>query len=209
MSQYESGFGAPIDPMDESLEVSLEPAGWPTPIGVISIVLASLGLLCYGCQSGATIMNPMFMGMIPEDQRPPSPSTALYATQIVQLCGSFLLSCWLLAAGIGLCKRRPWAPRGCVAWSWIKIIFSLIGAGLSLFFVGESVQQINDGMTQQGSTPPFTMTVPLLMVILAAMTLLVLVWPAFLLVWFARGSVKQEVARWGDPSFGLDDDLGA
>ena len=209
MSQHESGFGAPVEPVGESFEVEVPPAGWPTPVGVISIVLGSIGLLCYGCQSLSTIATPMFTGMIPEDVRPPTPSTGLFVTQIVQLCGGFLLSCWLLTAGIGLTRRREWAPRGCVAWAWVKLLFSLAGAAISVLFIGESVQQINDQMAKQPNGAPFQMTETILVVIIAALTLLVLVWPAFLLVWFARASVRQEVAQWGDPSFGNPDDFGA
>ncbi len=171
------------------------PSKWPTTIGVISIVFGSAGLLCYGCGSANTALTPWLITLMPEDQRPPS-GGILVVVQLFQMCSAFALSVWLLLAGIGLVRRRPWARKQCFGWSVVKILFTVTSTTISILLTSQSVQHINDQMSQGGQTPLFTMTEGIFIIIVLAAVVWALIWPVFLLAWFSRESVKQEVAAW-------------
>lgn len=197
MEHYEQ----PQHPMDPAPPVSYmgmdEPASkWPTAIGTISIVLGSIGLLCYGCNSLSNIASPMFSGMIPPEQRPPDPPAHLAAIQISQLCIAFLLSLWLLIAGIGLVKRRRWSRSNHIAWAFAKILISVVSAVISFVVLEDFVNMINDQMSTGGQTPPFTFSSQLFMIILIVSIVWYLIYPIFVLIWFSRATVKAEVQQW-------------
>ena len=106
-----------MTPPSEVGELPAKPSGWPTAIGAISIIFGSLGVLCYGCGAGWTMVTPMLLSGMPADQRPPTPQGAQLFAQIFQQCAAFGLGLWLLIAGIGLTRRRSWqpvVPRICV-----------------------------------------------------------------------------------------------
>ncbi len=170
---------------------------WPMVLGTISIILAGFGLLCYGCNSASTIMQPMFMGMMPEDQRPATAQGAQLVIQIVQICALFLLSVWLLIAGIGLCRRSPWSRSWALGWCWAKILLSLCGTAVGFIFVDDMVRQINDQFQQQGSNFPFTISRGIMIALFAVGLVWSLIWPVIMLLWLTRGSIREEVANWG------------
>lgn len=185
-----------MTPPSEMGEPPAKPSGWPTALGTISIVFGSLGLVCYGCMSVNTIATPMLVGMVPEDQRPPTAQGIQLFVQIFQLCAASGLSVWLLIAGIGLARRRPWSRAHAIGWSVGKILLTIISTLAGLAFVGETVEQINGSMTQGGQTPPFTVSVGIFVVVIAISAVWAVIWPVFLLIWFRRAAVKDEVAAW-------------
>ena len=185
-----------LTPPSEIGEAPPKPSGWPMTIGVICIVFGSLGLVCYGCNAVSTMATPFMMGMVPEDQRPATPQGVQLVVQVVQLCAAFALSVWLLIAGIGLTRRRPWARGQCIGWSLMKIVLTVISSGVGVLMAPNMVQQINDQMTQGGGPPLFTLTVPMFIAFIVLSLLWYLVWPLFLLIWFSRPAVKAEVDTW-------------
>jgi hypothetical protein len=185
-----------MTPPSEIDDAPPEPSKWPTVIGAISIVFGSLGLVCYGCMSLNTIATPMLVGMVPEDQRPPTPQGLQLFVQIFQMCAAFGLSVWLLIAGIGLARRRSWSRAHSIGWSVGKILLTVISTAAAVAFVGDTVDQINGQMSQGGKTPPFTFSVGMFLALFAVSAVWAMLWPAFLLIWFSRGAVKDEVAAW-------------
>lgn len=186
-------------PPSEVGEVPPKPPGWPGVIGTISIVFGALGLVCYGCLSLQTMMTPMMMGMMPEDQRPPTPQGIQLFVQIFQMCAAAGLSVWLLIAGIGLTRRRPWARSHTVGWSLAKVLLSFISMVAGVAFAGATVDQINSQLSR-GGTPPFTVSIAWMFIFIVIALVWALLWPVFLLIWFSRGSVKDEVAAWAAES---------
>jgi hypothetical protein len=186
----------PIEPMDLVDPVESK---WPTGVGVTSIVFGGLGLLCYGCQSLSTAAQPFLLGAIPEDQRPPAPQGVQLVFQVVQLCLAWVLSVWLLVGGIGLVRRRAWARGHLVAWSFAKIVLTLVSTVVGLLFLDALVQQINDQMSAQGPSP-FTFTRGMMIGIMVVSLVWFFVWPVFLILWLGRASVKDEVERWAAES---------
>jgi hypothetical protein len=179
-----------------------EPSKWPGVVGTINIVLATLGLLCYGCGAGNALLGPVLARMMAQGQQVPTPPPVVTVTQVVVSCASFLLSCWLLAAGIGLVKRLPWARNHAIGWSVAKIALSLISTGAGVALAEENARMINNQMTQGGQAPPFTFTAGLFIAIAAVSLAWYLIWPVVLLLWLSRGSVREEVRLWGGASAG-------
>jgi hypothetical protein len=195
-------FSPPPDaPMHDAGYVDVPETSWPKVIGIISIVLASLGLACYGCQSVSTIFQPMMVGAMPEEMRPPAPSTMQMAYSIATYCISFLLSLLLLFAGIATLKRKPSGRSLHVLWSVLKVVVSLISFGFAVMLAEEIADQVNAQMQQQsqqtGQPPMFEMTPGMMIIASAVTTAIMLIWPVFLLIWFNRGKVKDEVSTWG------------
>jgi len=170
---------------------TMKRAVWPMVIGIVCIVLGSLGLICYGCQGVGTVV--MFSGatnLPPEFQnaRPPQP---VLIGNMVNACVSFILSLWLLLAGVALTMRRPGARSALMAWSVCKIIV-VIGITIhSIIYVSAHVQHMNQ---QQGPFPQ--MTEALMIVTLLIQGMIYLIWPVFLLIWFMIPKFKNEVESW-------------
>ncbi|MHC4128409.1 MAG: hypothetical protein ACYTE6_04010 [Planctomycetota bacterium] len=182
-----------------SPELPETPSRWPTTIGVINIVFAALGLICYGCGSLNTVASPWLAGMMPEGQRPATAQGIQLVIQIAQMCTATLLSIWLLFAGIGVLKRRAWARPHCIGWSVAKIILTLLGSVAAAILAPQTVEQINDQLSQQGPAP-FTVTVAMIKIFVIVSMLWFLIWPVFLLLWFSRGRIADEVAEWAAES---------
>ena len=192
----------PMTPPSEVGEVPRKPPSWPGAIGTISIVFGAMGLVCYACLSLQTMATPLIVGMVPEDQRPPTPQGIQLFVQIFQLCAAAGLSVWLLIAGIGMTRRRPWARSHTVGWSVAKILLSFISTTMGVVFASATVDQINSQLSK-GGTPPFTVSITWVMVFVAIALVWALLWPVFLLIWFSRGAVKDEVAAWAAESHAM------
>ena len=185
-----------MTPPSEVGELPPKPSGWPTALGAISIVFGSLGLVCYGCVSVNTVLSPWLVTMVPEDQRPVTPQGIQLFVQIFQMCAATGLSVWLLIAGIGLIRRRPWARSHALGWSVVKLLLTLVSTVTGVAFLGETVKQVNSQLAGSQGTPMFTVTVPMMLAFMAVSLAWFVVWPLFLLIWFSRSAVKDEVAAW-------------
>ncbi len=176
-------------------------SSWPTIIGVIAIVLGAGGALigCFGA------LSPFFLDAMMSAMPPQAGQQAIQdvakdwmAWTIPIALVSVVLALLLLIGGIGLLKRRPWASKTCVAWAIIRILLVAVNSG-----VGYVIQQKTwDIMSQQDpnlSALPAGFTGG----ILAATVVFNLLWgwalPVFMLIWFSRRKIKDEVVGWGAP----------
>lgn len=188
-----------VTPPSEAGEVVGNPPSWPGVLGTISIVFGASGLVCYGCLSLQIIATPFMVGMVSEDQRPPTAQGIQLFVQIFQMCAAAGLSVWLLIAGIGLARRRPWGRTHTIAWAAAKIIMAFIGMMAGITFAAATVDQINSQLSQNGPAP-FTVSVIWMYLFIAIAVVWALLWPVFLLIWFNRRAVKDEVAAWAAES---------
>ena len=168
---------------------------WPIAIGVIGILLASLGLFGGCCGALSPLMTNMFKGMatggggmsqeeidrILASQPPP-----LWIVPASLLGMAF--STLLLVGCIGLVRRRAGGVNLCKVWAWIIIPWTFISLAVAAYFqlrVPADAQQMGAGFQYFG---------------LAAGTCFALstsvAFPMFMLIWFARRSVKDDVATW-------------
>lgn len=185
-------------PMESSYLEPPAPTSWPTVVGTISIVLGSLGILCYGCNGLMTLMQPMTASLVPPEQQVQQ-SGFMLAFGLVQYCSLALLGIWLLAAGISVCKRSAWSRGAMISWAFMRMLLCIVMGIISIIFLQDIVDSINQQMeasTPPGSPPMFEMTTGILLVFIVVSGVLTMIWPTFVLVWFSRARIKHETAAW-------------
>lgn len=95
-----------VDDADLDEREFLPAPGWPTPVGIVSLVMAGLGLFCGGV---GLVMMPVMGNMLKSQLNgDPLPPTLVFGTADYAIGGVGLLcSVVLLAGGITLLGRRP------------------------------------------------------------------------------------------------------
>lgn len=180
----------PTDVVTESMT-----SAWPTVLGILAIIFGGFGVL--GGVWG--IVYPFFAGGVAEMF---PPMQAQMMQQIDEWSGwsmalaliSFLFAGLLLYGGISLVRRRQRAASILFIWSILKIVLILVSVGFQL-----SLQtQVMDQATAQ--LPPVpggrAIMVGSVAVGVACGAIFWLAGPVFLLVWFRRRVIKEEVATW-------------
>ena len=162
---------------------------WSKVIGIISIVFGGLGLLC---QSVSMTINAFTKSVAYRqgayNARPEWFSTYLIVSSVVGIVVSVLL----LSGGICLLRRRRSGRSLHVTYGILAIATTIITQIISVVFiyppmfhslVGSNVAEIGEKAGTIGG------------IIFGAVYSLA--YPIFLLVWFSRKRIKQEVATWG------------
>ena len=171
------------------------PSKWPTVIGIIAIIWAVLGLLGGVCGLGS-----LFMARSMPANFPGAPGMSMSASPMM-LFGfliSLILKSCLLALGIGLIKRRPWAPQWIRTWAVVEILGSVVGTILGYFAQQPQFAAMASQPGMQQMPPGFFQGIAISSV--GCGLLFAWVLPVFVLIWFSRDKIKQEVATWQSPS---------
>ncbi len=183
------------------------PSGWPKVIGVISIVLGSLAAVG-GC-IGTVMQLSMgalkgFLEKVTPKGAGPDPLATWEAmerfapwTMAVQLL-LMAVAILLLIAGIGLVRRRRWSIKAGVVWAVLKILAVVPNAVLTYVTVNAQMEAVpKDPNMQQMPAGLFSM-IGSFGGIAAALWALLWGWayPVFILIWFSRRKIKDEVEGW-------------
>jgi len=174
---------------------------WPTPIGIISICLASLSLACDGMNLVFQLLVMAVFQTVSTAGTQPGVQMSEAATGPLMLAGADLVAAVvLLVGGILLLKRRPVARAIHLIYAMSKMLILLIGVTLLVVAIREASAAAATTMPTTGPAPGSTagMKAFFLMgggfgVISKALGLL---YPIFLLVWFLRAPVVNEVRTW-------------
>ncbi len=177
-----------------ALGVPSRPSTWPTVLGVIAIVLGGLGALggCWGVV--AVPLMEAFLGTAPGGT---VPGVALYQgwTWWIML-GSAITTCLavlLLVSGIGMLKHLRWGVTAACWWAILKMVFVVVNIIPAYMMQQEQFE----ALSQQGVP---AMGGGLFAVVGVFSIVFGLVWgcalPVFLLIWFARATIKAETADW-------------
>ena len=193
--QNEPDYSSPYAPPTQTAGPQLPPrqSRWPTVIGIVAIAFAGLGILGGFCGLVGTVT--MFTVM-PDDQAAAAGMPSGWALWIVitSLLG-LGLTVLLLIFGIGLLQRRPWSAKMCSRWAMVYIIYAVINS-----FMTYSMQQAQFAAMSQ-TTQPAPMPAGFEKTVAAFGLVIGLVWacalPVFMLIWFSRAKIKDEVASWG------------
>jgi hypothetical protein len=164
---------------------------WPVVFGVIGIITAAFGLLGGGCDM---VMPAGMLGSAsgsPDVPASPQPWTALLSA------GDFLLAGLLMAASIGMLRRRDWSVRTAVLWSWAKSVTAVGDGILTAVTFRRSVPLLRNLLPPEVLTPE-TMNILLIGAVCISLVL-GLSTPVFVLVWFRRARIRAEVATWAAP----------
>ncbi len=175
-----------------------QPSSWPTVLGVIAIVVAGLGILT----SVWAVFGTQVAERISSRFSPPNMQMSIVQIQkrwgawtIISTVLSLSLAVLLLAAGIGLIRRRAWAPPLCRAWAVLKMLLVLAGSVVGYQIGRESF----DMMSQQNpNMPALGAGAGSLFAAFGVCAGLLWGWalPVFLLIWLARRPIKTEIAEW-------------
>lgn len=187
---------------------AVKPAGWPKPIGIISLILGIMSVTCGVIGIGFTFASGGFFGSMMSGQLPPNtppppfvpPMNAIFIASIVV---SLLLNAILIAAAVKLLARSA-SGRS------LHLLYAIVGVVSAFFgsFAGYQGQQAlgaqqlawaeqyGDGndMTKQMADQfrqQQQMRGPIQAVGIVIGLLVRLAWPLFCVIWF--GMVKKSV----------------
>lgn len=172
-------------------------SSWPMVIGIIAIVLGAGGVLtsCWGTVA-PLLTDALAQAMPAGPSRAQLDAMKEWAVVLAAIsAGALVLAAWLLTGGIGLVKRTAWARRAILVWAVAKALF-VAGQSVASYFIQHDTF---DAMTQSDPTMS-QMPAGFSTAVATASLVFGLVWgwalPVFMLIWFARGKIRAEVATW-------------
>lgn len=185
-------FTPPTQP--GAIEQPRKATSWPTVIGVIAIVYGVIGLLGGACGlvsqevvTDQATSAPAGMAMTEEMQSP-----AMKAWSSVGTVIGLGLSVLLIGGGIQLTRRRRNGGACVKVWAVANILMVLVGMGITMTAMTSSMEQMPG--TQFPGSPGFfegMIIFSLLVGVLIGCAV-----PVFMLIWFSRKTIKDEVAGW-------------
>ena len=180
----------PTQPMPMASEAPK--ASWPTVIGIIAIVFGAGGLLSMASSLATKRLSHARMVHADAATREmvQSMETKMAPWTNPAMLIALVLAGLLLYAGIVLLRRKPSSALLMRIWAFLKIGFTLINAVVGYLVM----EQVMAALAKNRPTPiPFAM-VGLIGVVFAILCGCAL--PVFLLIWFSRRPVQEEMARW-------------
>lgn len=152
--------------------------GWATAIGVISVVLAGMGLICTPISLAMQDLLPKLMPGAPiidiRDYYPEWYGT--YYT--IMIFVGLALAVLHLAGGITVLRKHTLARALYLTWAGANLVLTVINIVISLAFMDLS-------------SAPRTVRIATIIGIPVG-----LAYPVFLLIWFNRAKIKQQVSAW-------------
>ncbi len=185
----------PAAPPTTPAPIAAEPSHWPTPIGVIAIVLGALGFL----GGAANLLQPLILDFVaaamPDQMKAQMDVTRRWMPTTMTLNAfQSLLALLLLVAGVMVLRRRPAGATLAVTWAILKMIVAVAASYVGYLVQGETMKAI----AEAGQSPPgfAAFSGPLAILGLALGLLWGWAFPVFMLIWFARRPIRREVAAW-------------
>ncbi len=186
---HESPSTPPVRPTGQ---IDATRSNWPTWLGVLLCVFGGIGLL----QRFFGVVFVAVMPLIPPNVLPPEMTVTgtLWGYGLVLSIVSLPLSAVHLTAGIQTLRRRPTARFWVVAFVIYAVVILPPGAIYQYIAMQHQMQQA----AQQGNSPQGMAALGagfgLVVGVLGAMV--ALAWPAFLLIWYSRASIREEIRSW-------------
>lgn len=197
-NQFDSGpqhttMSPPIEP--GALGTGTPAPTWPKPIGIIAIILGSLGMLGGALGMVAPqVMGTMASKMPPEVAGQFEVMDDFAGWTIASSLAGLVVAVALLVAGIGVLKQRRWGVTAIQAWAAVKMLLVVATSILTYQIFQETAVTMSQTQGVQAMPGGFMSAMGAFSVGFG------LLWgwalPVFLLVWFARRKIKQQVASW-------------
>jgi hypothetical protein len=168
---------------------------WPVVLGVMVIVFASLTILGGLTDAAGAMFMGAFMPLMNEDAPAVVEAMRQFAgwKAATGLAGAAVGGLGVVA-GIGLLRRRPWAPSACIAWAALRILTSAAGAALDHLQQQAMFQAMAEDDPQMAAAAGFGG------MMLAFHVAWMLVWgwafPIFVLIWLSLPGPRREIATW-------------
>jgi hypothetical protein len=178
-----------------------EPARWPTPIGVLGIIFASLGLIGGVCGLAWPAILPWYVDQMKNSWNvPQSQIDLMLASQpptvwyLLSASIGLVFSILLMIGSIRLLRRRASGAKLVKAWAWITIVWVPLNIVISMMLApGLPAGSQPDPTMQQQQQVGMYFTI-------GCMAILGLAWPVFCVIWFARPKIRQQVSTWTEIS---------
>jgi hypothetical protein len=173
---------------------------WPAVVGIIAIVIGAGGFLYNACGAvGAFVVGMVFQRM-PSTGMPPEVFQVKPGWVGVMLVMSLLCGV-LLIPGIALLQRRRWSAAWLRIWSVAAIVLAVAGSVIEARIQGENMTRMMTATSMPagaGPSPAFFQATAIGGAVFNAV--LRCAFPVFLLIWFTRRKIRDEVAAWTAPS---------
>lgn len=166
-----------------------ERSKWPMIVGILAIVLGAWGILGAAWQAVALLLASR--GTMP-NQPTPFPPEYMVPAGVVALGLSILT----LACGIGLVRRRRWSVAGLRVWAVLTLLSLVVNAAVTMSYLPQFLAEVEQQMSATGGGPPPGFMKYMMIAMMAVGFVIGLTPPVFMLIWFGRQSIRQEVAGW-------------
>ncbi len=179
------------------------PEGWPTVIGVLSIIFGSLASLQGFCGLLGLIAFSSLLSFLPQEVQDQmgtqmQSSMPYPGFQALQILTEFGVAILLLVGGIMLVRRKPKSRGVLTAFAWIDLLSNTYVAVLGYFVLQASMAAMKDNPQMQQVPPGMLGIMQSLGVVMVPVGwLLSAIWPVFLLIWFRRAKIRASMAAWG------------
>ncbi len=184
----------PAPPTAPGLRRAGDPV-WPLVIGILVMVLSAFAMLHGAIGLFRPAIMDVFDGVMPSKAPNPAAVMARWAPGL-RICAVVTLGLagLAMASGHGLLRCRRWSITTALAWSWLKIVWALTLSGVVLLMGQEQIAAVSQEAKLSGAKAG---VVHLVLVFgLLLLTLWRAALPVFLLLWFNRAKVRQQVAGW-------------
>ena len=208
MSQFqENAFQPPaMTPPVHGGDIPSRPKTWPTVIGVIMIIVASLGLLQNVCGGIVGVLMPALIQSMPaEAADDPSFKAQIeigkrfLPFQLANAVVLLALGVLLLMAGIATVKRKRVAVKYSRSWAVARILWAFTAAVATYFIMIETIKTMEQAAADAGQPMPSGIMTFMQMLGPIGAVINLIFWcalPVFVLIWFARQKIKEDVATW-------------
>lgn len=202
-----SDFPAPEAPPTEAGDFVpvTPPEGWPTVIGILSIIFGALGVLGAGCGAVGLVAAPVVVNLIPEGperdevQQSIQQSMTNVPLQVgVQLI-EFVLAIILIVGGVQLLKRSRSAAKTLTIYAIGDLISNTLVLIVGVLAAGAQAKMISENPDMQQQMPQGVQGIMQALGVVGAVVgwVITAIWPVFLLLWFRRSKIKDSMATWG------------
>lgn len=192
----------PVTPPTEPVPIVRRELGstWPGVIGAIAIVFGALGIL-----NGLMAMaSPFFVNMMGNmgGQTTGMVETMKSWMWWVILSGvlTIVVASVLLAAGIGVVRRRAWGAKTMLVWAVLKFVWGGISVAGGVLMQMEQMKAMQAQTASPGQGVPAAMMTGMTDMVMIFGLGFGLLWawalPVFVLIWFMRPKIRAEVRAW-------------
>jgi len=162
---------------------------WPIIIGVVGLVVALLGISWAGVSVAEVSSAQPPPEMTDADIDPGTHQAGVtIGTAIVAVVALFFV--WHGFGSIGVLMRRAW---GVTLLRWWSYIAALLLCTCGFLFFG---MMLTVGMTSIQEQSGMGLTVGVVLALVAGFVAAMLAWPVFLIIWFRRDKVRQDISQW-------------
>ena len=182
---------APFTPPTQAPPPLVRASVWPRVVGIIGIIYASLGLFGAFCGLAYPFILPWYVdwlrsvGVPEQDVQEWEISMSPVSWTVPASVVGLALIILLFVGALKLLRRQASGAKLCALWSWTIIPWTIIATVITLVFhfntpapSGGPGQQIGTG------------------IVTVIGTVIGLVFPVFVVIWFSRPTIKSQVAQW-------------